>query len=138
MLIELRGRPRKTLKGLLAKGFCHFTAGEYDDALRCLEEYVGDNPRDVEAHYFLSTILAEMGRWEDAARCADMPWDKKVEIPHLLLDYAAIRHDKGESEKALLIIDSAEKAGALSRPGHVIGEGSSHLTCPPSQNMQAN
>ncbi len=112
MAIELYGRPKRILNGLLAEGFWHFASGKHDDALRCLKEHIKVNPRDVEAHHFLSATLSEMGRWEDAARCADVPWDKEREIPHLLLDHAEVRHSKGESEKALLTIDAAEKAGA--------------------------
>lgn len=81
--------------------------GQQAAALERINNYLGKNPKDVQAMFIRGVILAEQGRRDDAIKAFTDITEKHPGLPEPYNNLAVLYADKGEFDKARKALETA-------------------------------
>ena len=112
-LVVCEANPKSRAKISYNLGFTYRQMGNYDDAIKCFEEVVEDNPSDVLANNHLGAIYAFKGNHDKAIEAYNRGLKYDANHPILQFNIAKSYAELGENTKALSFYEGALRA----RPG---------------------
>lgn len=80
-----------------------------DEAEKAVDQLLIDSPEMFDGYHIKNAILMSQKRWDEAEKFAKSAYDRFPEDPDLYYDYVNIVAQKGEIDKAVLMIDKAKK-----------------------------
>ena len=93
----------------LKSGIDAYQKGEYDKAIQTLQEYLQNNPQDVEARYFLGNALFKKGLLDQAQEEFQKALEQDSKHPLVIYELGLVHIKKKEYEKAKEMFESGLK-----------------------------